>query len=85
MRPLIPAALTACILACILILGCDSCVPPCGRLADRTCAAQGNGSENCIEIRRRAELATDEDQRYCTEAMAIIDHRREAKNEPDGR
>ena len=63
------------VLVGLLATGCDSCDPPCQRLADRACLEQGNGSPNCIEIRKRAQAASDEDQRYCRGAISILDEK----------
>lgn len=49
-----------------------SCTPPCDELAEKTCLEQGAGSPVCVEIRKRASEATDEERRYCREALSIL-------------
>ena len=66
----VAAALAASLLAAYGLTGCSS---PCSRLAEATCRAQGDGSRACVEVRASAAKASDDDQAYCLEAMAILE------------
>jgi hypothetical protein len=55
------------------VLGLASCAAPCERLAERTCAREGDGSRACEEIRRAARRAGDDDQEHCREVLRILE------------
>jgi uncharacterized protein YceK len=57
----------------LLLLAAASCSDPCDRLADRTCAREGDSSRACQEIRKQASRAGEDDQAWCRSALSILD------------
>jgi hypothetical protein len=56
-----------------LLLAAVACSEPCDRLADTTCAREGDASRACQEIRKQATRAGEDDQAWCREALSILD------------
>ena len=49
----------------------SACADACETLASDTCARLGEQSAECARIRTRAEAASPDDKRVCSQALAV--------------
>lgn len=50
-----------------------ACSSPCDKIAERTCAAKGESTSACTELRAKAARATPDDRRACEQALDLAD------------
>lgn len=63
------SAVTLLALASLAASGCGN---PCEELADLTCQAGGEGSQECLTVRDKAAKASAEDKEACGQALTLV-------------
>jgi len=56
------------LILCFLLAGCAS---PCDEIADAVCAAAGEESEECAQLRTKADRADEDAKKACAFALQL--------------
>jgi hypothetical protein len=67
-----PLRSTAVALLALASLAAAGCGNPCDELADLTCQAGGEGSQECLSVRDKAAKASSEDKEACGQALTLV-------------
>ena len=60
------------LLFALSLLGLGACAHPCDTLADKACKTAGESSQECKQIRERADHPSPDDRRACEVALDLV-------------